>query len=261
MIRGDARRIPLADESVDLVVTSPPYLDPGLVEFLGSEVTRLKGIGNLSGPSRATGTTGPDRQEGFRDQHFARPQAHERNGAGPLADSLVNNVVGLPEPTCCLSHRHHWFAGHDGWDRERLGLASRQPTNIYSVFGLEALDPKVRQQGFANHPSLTRRDRPMLQGLPAFGVRLGDGAVPIVEIKQQINSLRLDLSDRDPCLIGKSHAVTKNTSTVVGLSNADSPVGVNDSCDVSQFQLGRLSHSLKSSTTVSREEVTTWGRT
>jgi hypothetical protein len=36
LIRGDARTLPFADASVDLIVTSPPYSDADPVEFLGA---------------------------------------------------------------------------------------------------------------------------------------------------------------------------------------------------------------------------------
>ena len=42
ILRGDARSLPLPDESVDLVVTSPPYSDADAVEFLRPHEARLQ---------------------------------------------------------------------------------------------------------------------------------------------------------------------------------------------------------------------------
>lgn len=50
VIRGDARRLPLPDASVDLIVTSPPYFalrDYGYDGQIGSEATWQEFIGNL----------------------------------------------------------------------------------------------------------------------------------------------------------------------------------------------------------------------
>jgi site-specific DNA-methyltransferase (cytosine-N4-specific) len=119
VIRGDARALPLADESVDLVVTSPPYwalrvyqdggraydgqigAEPSPVEYVAAllDVVRecvrvLKPTGSLfvNLSDKYAGRSGP---QGATGQRADRAQAatHQRTAVHPAPDK---SLIGLP---------------------------------------------------------------------------------------------------------------------------------------------------------------------
>jgi len=97
IIQADARRIPLGDETVQCVVTSPPYW--GLRKYSGAQDLLWGGAGNCEHTWNSNGTTEhhPDRNTGGKDGNGSgtfvdgRDQGAKkaRGVAAPLGDTCV----------------------------------------------------------------------------------------------------------------------------------------------------------------------------
>ena len=111
ILRANALALPLADESVDLVVTSPPYSDADAVEFLRPGEARLKSLGHLGRTAGTAPAFSPDGQVGLGDEHLPGASADMRDV--PKSHGLMHCAVVLPESACGLCHRDHRLAGND----------------------------------------------------------------------------------------------------------------------------------------------------
>lgn len=109
LIRGDATSLPLADDSVDLIGTSPPS-DADAVEFLRTQVQRLHLVGECGVPAGSASTFRPHRQERLRDEHLPRPGSDVRNR--PIPNSLDHGPVVAAGAPRHLRHVAHALGRH-----------------------------------------------------------------------------------------------------------------------------------------------------
>ena len=82
LIRGNARRLPLADESVQCIVTSPPYW--GLRKYAGEQEL-------IWGGKQHTHEWGDEQKSGQRQRNGAPGGIHEERETNKLAENIVLN--------------------------------------------------------------------------------------------------------------------------------------------------------------------------
>lgn len=183
LIRANALSLPLADESVDLIVTSPPS-DADSVEFLCSQVERFHFVGQCGVTPRTRAAFRPYGQERLGDEHPSGPGPDVRHG--PVSDGLDHGPVGLPQQSGRFGHRHHRLARHHF--RHREPLAPGAPVHIAQRQGVlrsVALDPQVRQQRLEHGPARSGVDLPAPQRPATFGARFVAVQVPAERLTEQ----------------------------------------------------------------------------
>ena len=200
MVRADAIALPLADESVDLIVTSPPYSDADSVERLRCREAMLKfGRKGRVAAWRRT-TLGPHGQERLGNAHAARPGAYMRHR--PIANGLDHCSVALAKSSRGLSHRDHRFAIYDiGYYEPPSAESGVDLTQPQHVLGLAALDAQVRQQCLTHAPGCRRVRLPDEQRPSSLCCRFAVVAMSTERGGEQVDGFRRHLLDGDSGLV------------------------------------------------------------
>ena len=228
IIQGDALALPLDDASVDLIVTSPPYSDADLVQFLCPQEALLQSGCHIWVPLRGMPSGRPDRQVRRGDEHLTRACPDMRHVA--LTNRLKDGSVVLAQPSRGFSHGHHGLTFH------YVRNVPPAPTTLLidlrdhkSVLRLHPLDAEVGQQRGEDRAARSRMYRPYVKRPASAGSRVAHHARAAEHSSEQIDRVWLNLLDLDACGVDRLTCVTSDPHGVGAAMNADVSVRVDDS--------------------------------
>lgn len=101
-----------------------------------------------------------------------------------------------------------------------------------AVLGLNSLDSKVRQNGGEEGGGFQVGDFPTLKRATTHRARLGYVAIPAERLVEQVDGLRLHLSNADTFGVDRLCRITSDAHSVCRLTDPDCPIGVYDSSEV-----------------------------
>jgi hypothetical protein len=226
ILRGDARHLPLPDESVDLIVTSPPS-GTHAVEVLRALEASFKAFRDVWTPGSGTAAVSPNRQVRLRDKHLSRTQPQVRNVA--LSHGLDNDLIAFPEPSRSLGHRDHRLIGINFWQDESAALAGGvQTSNLDDIELLLTLDPQIWKQLLAHANSHGGVNSPAQQR-PA-PLRGWFSVVPVAaeQAVQKVDGLGRDLLHLNARHVDRLARITTNPHCVGAAVNPDVPVRIDN---------------------------------
>lgn len=236
LMQGDARHLDLPDNSVDLIVTSPPYSDADAIEFLRSLEARLKLRCEISATGRGRSSRCPRLDVGLR--HKNAPTFAD-DGDVPQVCRLVGHVRRPTSASGSLQERHQRLVRqHVRHVPPAPVRPSIEPTALDGVLCLRSLDPQVGQQRLAGAHSRRRVNIPAEKRSALGRGRLSLETVAAEQVVKQINSLWGDLLDSHSGLVGGLPAGATTPTRIVRPPHGYAPVRVND-----PSRVGKISRS------------------